>query len=120
MLDSSAVLAWLSDEPGSRVVEDHLRRGGATIGAVNWSEVAQKVRASGASWPLARALLASHDVEVVAVGAEDAEAAAAAWRRGDGLSLADRLCLVLGDRSEAPVLTADTAWSGRPGVVMIR
>lgn len=50
----------------------------------------------------------------------DAERAAALWRREDGLSLGDRLCLALGERMEQDVLTADAAWAGLPRVALIR
>ena len=47
-------------------------------------------------------------VEPVTVA--DAEWAAVRWQPGEGLSLADRLCLALGDRLDATVLTADRSW----------
>ena len=53
-------------------------------------------------------------VEPVTV--EDAEGAAVRWRKSSGVSLADRLCLALGDRLEAIVWTADTHW-GSDGMV---
>jgi PIN domain nuclease of toxin-antitoxin system len=45
----------------------------------------------------------------------DAELAATLWRVGSGLSLADRVCLATGERLDAVVHTADSAWgvSGR-------
>lgn len=57
---------------------------------------------------------------VVDVTQADAEAAAELWQPGSGLSLADRLCIALGRRLKAEVLTADSAWSGMPGVTVIR
>jgi ribonuclease VapC len=50
------------------------------------------------------------------VSTEDAEWAARRWRRGEGLALADRLCLGLAQRLDAEVLTADRAW-GTDGLV---
>ena len=51
----------------------------------------------------------------VVVPAELRERAAALWRRGSGLSLADRLCLATAHRLSAVVWTADTAWgTGEP------
>ena len=47
---------------------------------------------------------------------QDAEWAARRWRRGEGLSLADRLCLALAERTDEEVLTADGSW-GRTGRV---
>jgi PIN domain nuclease of toxin-antitoxin system len=52
--------------------------------------------------------------------AADAEWAAARWQHGEGLSLADRLCLALADRVDAVVLTADTGWGDSERVQQIR
>ena len=125
VLDASSLLAFLQDEPGADVVEAHLAgtadgADGACCGAASWSEVAQKVRASGRDWDLVRALLESYEVDVQPVDLADAEWAALRWRRGEGLSLADRLCLALGERLDAPVLTADAAWGSEGRVHQIR
>lgn len=119
VLDASAVLAFLQGEDGAAVVEARLH-GGAVCGAANWSEVAQKVRAAGRDWDLARALLHSYDLGVEPVLAEDAERAARRWRPGAGLSLADRLCLALADRAGAEAWTADQTWGTGPGIKQIR
>ncbi len=109
VLDASALLAFLGVEAGADTVATLLADGG-TCGAANWSEVAQKVLAAGKNWDLARALLLSYDLEVAPVLAVDAEWAARRWRRGEGLSLADRLCLALAERNDADAWTADTSW----------
>jgi ribonuclease VapC len=119
VLDASALLAFLQGEDGADLVEDGLLSG-AACGTANWSEVAQKVRANGGDWPLARALLASYDLRLEVVTADDAEQAAAMWTRGSGLSLADRLCLALGRRLDVAVLTADRQWGEREPVRQIR
>ena len=119
VLDASAVLAYLRGEPGAVEVEAALVEG-AVIVAANWSEICQKVSDAGGSWNEARALLQSYAVEIVHVSATDAELAAQLWRRGSGLSLADRLCLALGARLNAVVVTADSAWGDRPGTRQIR
>lgn len=119
VLDASAILAWLQDEPGSDVVEEHLRTG-AVCSAVSWSEVAQKVAAGDASWPVARALLESYDLEVAPLDGADAEAAAGLWRRGAGLSLADRCCLALAGRLGTVAVTADAVWGSGEGIEQIR
>ena len=109
VLDASAILAFLQDEEGSNVVEEHLVDD-ARCGAANWAEVAQKIRGAGRDWPLSRALLTSYGLVVEDVTESDGEWAAARWRRGEGLSLGDRLCLSLAHRLQAPALTADLAW----------
>jgi PIN domain nuclease of toxin-antitoxin system len=119
VLDASALLAFLQGEPGADVVETALRER-ASCGAANWSEVAQKVRGAGRDWDLVRALLISYEIEVEPVMIEDAEWAAGRWSRGEGLSLADRLCLALGERLDAEILTADDTWGSNGRVHQIR
>lgn len=117
--DASALLAFVQNEEGSDVVERAFGDG-VVCGAANWSEIAQTVLSAGRDWTLVRALLDSYDVVVEPVGADDAEWAARRWRRGEGLSLADRLCLAVGERLDAPVLTADAAWGAAGRVRQIR
>lgn len=120
VFDASALLAYLQREQGSDVVSEHLARGGA-CSAASWSETAQEVLAAGGSWPRARALLNSHPLTVEPVTEADAERAADLWTPAGGLSLGDRCCLALVHRLGAStILTADRAWSGLPGVVLVR
>jgi PIN domain nuclease of toxin-antitoxin system len=121
VVDASVILAWLQDEPGSAAAERYLMEG--IVGAANWSEVLQKSRQHGAPPEIVGRLLRSFGLEVVAVTEEDAELAAALWRRGSQLSLADRLCMALGLRLGLPVATTDGAWRsirGGPEIVPIR
>jgi ribonuclease VapC len=119
VLDASALLAFVGNEPGATTVQDALTSG-AVCGAANWSEVAQRVLAVGGDWDLAAALLLSYDIEVAPVTSHDAEWAARRWRHGEGLSLGDRLCLALGHRLGATVMTADRAWGTEAGIRQIR
>ena len=119
VLDASAILAFLQDEPGSEVVESALADD-PVCSAANWAEVAQKIIAAGRDWDLVRALLDSYGVRVEPVDREDAEWAARRWKRGEGLSLADRLCLALAERCNTDVLTADTGWGSTGRVRQIR
>ena len=119
VVDSSAILAFVQGEDGADVVESSLGDA-ARCGAANWSEVAQKVLAAGRDWDLVRALLVSYGLRVDAVGVEDAEWAARRWVRGEGLSLADRLCLALAARVDEDVLTADLVWGSSGRVRQIR
>lgn len=119
VVDASALLAFLSGEEGADLVEEALGSG-SRCGAANWSEVAQKVRSRRPSFELASALLASYGMVVEPVTRADAEWAAARWQKGEGLSLADRLCLALGDRKGETILTADTAWGGEGRIRQIR
>lgn len=109
VVDASAVLAWLQDEPGSDEAEPMLMEG--IIGAANWSEVLQKSRQHGADHVLVGMLLASFGLTIAEVTAADARLAADLWQPGSALSVADRLCLALGKRLGCAVATADAAWA---------
>lgn len=120
VVDASAVLAWLQDEPGSDEVESFLMEG--VIGAANWSEVLQKARQHGVEPEAAARLLVSFGLEVAEVTATDGERAADLWQKGSPLSLADRLCLALALRLGMSVATTDAAWSAvasGPRVVVV-
>lgn len=118
VLDASAILVYLQGEAGADAVPASLQAG--TVCAANWSEVAQKVRSRGADWAVARSLLLSFGLRVEPVTLDDAERAAMMWRRGSGLSLADRLCLACAERLDLTVLTADRAWGESERVTQLR
>ena len=119
VVDASVLLAFVQGEEGAHRVETLLEEG-AGCGAANWAEVAQRVLAVGRDWGLVRALLVSYHLTVEAVTEDDAEWAARRWRRGDGLSLADRLCLALGERLDTDVWTADRSWGSTGRVHQLR
>ena len=119
VFDASAILAFLLGEDGADTVEGALADD-PRCGAANWSEVAQRVLGAGRDWDQARALLESYGVQVEPVVGDDAEWAARRWRPGEGLSLADRLCLALGERLDAEVVTADKSWGCSGRIVQIR
>ena len=119
VIDSSALLAFLFEEPGADQIRNSLIDG-VRCSSVNWSEVAQKSIAKGLDWPETRLLLLAFGLVVEPVTMADAEAAAALWKQGSGLSLADRLCIALGERLGTNILTCDKEWSGIDGVVLVR
>ena len=119
VFDASAILAFLLGEDGADTVEGALAED-PRCGAANWSEVAQRVLGAGRDWDQARALMESYGVKVEPVISDDAEWAARRWRRGEGLSLADRLCLALGERLDAEVFTADKSWGSSARIVQVR
>lgn len=119
VVDASALLAFVQDEDGGNQAEAVLASG-ASCGAANWSEVAQKIRAAGRDWGLVRALLISYDLTIESVVEADAEWAAHRWRKGEGLSLADRLCLALGERLDVDVWTADASWGSGGRIRQLR
>jgi len=119
VFDSSALLAYLLREPGADEVRERLVLGGA-CSAANWAEVAQKVESFAHNWAKTRLLLLGFGLVVEPVTMADAESAADLWPVSDSLSLADRLCLALGARLGATIVTSDRAWAGREGVLVIR
>jgi ribonuclease VapC len=119
LFDSSALICFLQNEKGAATVERELADGGA-CSAASWSEIAQKIRSHGVDWGLVSSLLLSYDLMIEPVTREDAEAAAALWKQGSGLSLADRLCMATGHRLDATIWTADTAWGTRAPIRQIR
>ncbi len=111
VLDASAALAVLKEEPGSEVVEQALPA--CIMSTVNLSEVLSKLGEFGiagdAAWN-AVAGLALTFVEFDTAAAREAASLRPATRRL-GLSLGDRACLALGRTRGAPVLTADRVWT---------
>lgn len=110
ILDASALIAFLHDEPGSDAVLDAIAQT-AAISVVNWAEALSKVAADG------------DDPQQVAAGFEGTLilepltetdcieiARLRPLTKARGLSLADRACLALAKRLDIPVLTADRDW----------
>jgi len=110
VLDASALIALLWDEPGAQAVERLLGR--AVVSAVNWAEVLQRYRAHGIDTTDKRESVEGIGVGIVGFTPDDAELAAELWgpTRPAGLSLADRACLALARRLDLPAHTADRDW----------
>ncbi len=111
VFDSSALLAFLLNEPGADVVRPAL--GDSEISSVNYSEVVERGKAKGIDTSNLRGRFASYGLTVAPFTADDAETTAQLWAatQAYGLSLADRACLAFALARQVPVYTADRPWS---------
>ncbi len=113
VLDASAVLVLIQEEPGHDKVRAALREEDCFISAANLSEAAAKLHAVLKDIGKARRLLAVPNLEVLPVTEAQAFQAAELALAGKilGLSLGDRLCLATALLEQAEVLTADQIWA---------
>jgi ribonuclease VapC len=111
LLDASAVLALLRDEPGAARVAELLPT--AAIGAVNLAEVLIVLERSGLAAAEARRATDALALDVLPADAATAHAAAgvAAANPRRGLSLGDCFCLAAARVAGAPAVTADRSWA---------
>lgn len=118
VLDASALLAYLGNEPGADVVADAIADG-VSISAVNLAEALSTLATRDkdptdvVSELSGRGLLGGAITVEPFTTADATEAARLRpLTRAAGLSLADRACLALARRLATAALTADQAWSG--------
>jgi ribonuclease VapC len=111
VLDASAVLALVRDEPGSDKVAPHVGR--AAISAVNLQEVVKEMLLSGLDDPTVREILGELRLDVRSHDVDAAYAAAGLHLQTKefGRGLGDRSCLALALQLNVPALTADREWN---------
>jgi PIN domain nuclease of toxin-antitoxin system len=111
VLDASALLALVNQEPGHTLVANLLPK--ARISAVNLSEFVAKLTDRGMAEEEIQEILAELNLQVIPF--DEAQGALAGYLRPVtkhlGLSLGDRACLALGIQMNCPVVTADRAWA---------
>jgi ribonuclease VapC len=110
VLDASAILALLQEEPGADEVERLLD--GALMSCVNLSEVLQKAEQHGVHIEGLEYDLEALGVEFRDFDVSSARPTADAWSPGSGLSLGDRACLALAGRVGGTAVTTDARWAG--------
>jgi ribonuclease VapC len=110
VLDSSAVLAVILEEPGAERVEIHLP--GGMVSAVNLGEVVAKLRDLGMPAQTVEAILDGLQIDIRPHDRNDALSAGflRPATRAAGLSLGDRACLALAASLGLPAITADRSW----------
>ena len=112
VLDASALLAFLSKEPGQQIVADAIDEGAAAC-VGNLAEVITVLIRGG--FTADEAVEVVSDLSVTRFDLDfDLSARCGvlfADTRSAGLSLGDRMCLALAIREGLPALTADRAWS---------
>ena len=114
VLDASAILAVIFDEPGAENVLPHLPTG--CVSTVNLAEVATVALRRGADLSQVREFLARLPLDVIPFTAEHAYQAAALepHQRKFNLSLGDRACLATAVVLDRPVVTAERGWVKLP------
>ena len=112
VLDASALLAVVLQEPGAARVEQEILDD-SFIGAVNFAEVVTTMLVRGSSEADVRAILGNISVEIVPFDEELAYRAGLLRpaTRAAGLSLGDRACLALAERLSLPAMTSDRVWA---------
>lgn len=110
VLDASAILAVIFDEPGAERVAAHLP--GALASTVNVAEVAARLLALEMPEDTVEAIIDTLQLTMQPFDREQAleTACLRSVTRTKGLSLGDRACLALAKARAAPALTADTVW----------
>jgi ribonuclease VapC len=110
VLDASALLAFLRNEPGAEEVAAVLSL--SCISSVNLAETLSKMVEYGKPLDAVAYQIERLRIPVIPFDTEQAKLVASMWKstRVVGLSLGDRACLSLGLKTGLPVLTTERAW----------
>lgn len=111
VLDSSALLALLKNEPGAEAVADHLD--GALMSTLNVAEVLSKIEEWGGDSSEVLKEIALLPINLIPLSLATATGAARfrPHTKSAGLSLGDRICLALAQERGCEAWTADKRWA---------
>ena len=112
VLDASAVLAYLNDEPGAEHVGACLDKHTCLLSTVNYIEVVSRLLDHGMPAADAASVVVALELNIVALDFALAQRSAELrlGTRSAGLSLGDRACLALAEREACAAITADRPW----------
>ena len=110
VLDASALIAFLREEPGREYVQSRLDQ--AMMSAVNYGEVIRKSVERGTAAQAIQQSISSLEIPIIAHTKADAFATGALRQstKPYGLSYSDCACIALGMREDTLILTADRNW----------
>jgi ribonuclease VapC len=111
VVDASAILAAIKDEPGGRQAALDTR--GGRISALNYCEIASYLAERGSSQEDIERLFAPFELTVEPFDRVRAMSAGllAAIAKRRNISLADRACIALAVELGLPAMTGDRAWA---------
>jgi PIN domain nuclease of toxin-antitoxin system len=111
VLDTSAILAVLLNEPGAEAIAAILPH--SLVSVANEAEVITVLVRNGTPPEQAVQTVLNLDYERADLDAALARRAGTLWRKVKprGLSLGDRCCLALAERENLPAVTADQRWA---------
>jgi ribonuclease VapC len=110
VLDASALLAFLRNEPGAEKVTAVLSQ--SCISSVNLAETLGKMVEYGKPLEAVIYQIERLDIPVIPFDTEQASTAASFWKatRLVGMSLGDRACLALALKLSLPAMTTESDW----------
>lgn len=120
VLDASAILAVIFDEPGADRVAAHLP--GAQVSTVNVAEVATRLFALEMPEDTVETIIDTLQLTIQPFdyGQVLETARLRSATRAKGLSLGDRACLALAKGQALPALTTDTVWRANADEAQVR
>jgi ribonuclease VapC len=113
VMDASALLALMQNEPGSAVVDELIQEQECIASSVNIAEVGTKLIDKGLAPAQLSRTLRELNVQPIDFDLEQATLCASLRlsTKHVGLSLGDRACLALTQLVKGTAVTGDSAWS---------